>query len=240
MGGPDELKIIGGRRSHDVLREVLGARKPCKVLDAPAGTGVLSRFLRETGYDVHCCDIDPGNFQAEGFPFERADLNRALPYPDASFDAAVCANGLHRLFHPAGALREFHRVVRPGGSLHVTVNHYASLDRRLRFLFTGSLDRNLDDARYDQTIDAPEAHVRHALLWSTLANAIEGAGFRIAAIRAANVKRSQRAMTPLAWLVRALALLASRATRRESRARETNSSALLPGGKYLYVECVKG
>jgi SAM-dependent methyltransferase len=238
-GAADGGGIIGGRRSHDVLREVLAARKPCKLLDAPAGTGVLSRYLRDLGYDVHACDIDPGNFRAEGFPFETADLNRALPYADASFDAAVCANGLHRLFHPAGAIREFHRVLRPGGSLHVTVNHYASIDKRLRFLLTGSLDRNLNDAQFDQTIAAPEAHVRQALLWPQLANALEAAGFRIATVRASNVKKTQVALTPVAWLIRGAALFVRGEKRRRNRVAETNASALLPGGKYLYVEAVK-
>jgi SAM-dependent methyltransferase len=233
------LKIIGGRRSHDVLQSVLAGRTPCKLLDAPAGSGVIAQSLRELGYDVHCSDIDPGNFQALGFPFQRADLNRSLPYADASFDAVVCANGLHRLFHPRGALREFHRVLRPGGSLHVTVNNYASLDRRLRFLLLGSLDRNLSLPDYDQSIGDPEAHVRHALLWAELGNLLEATGFRVAVLRASNVKRSQRALLPLAWLLRGAALLAPGSSRRRDRVAEANGPGLLPGGKYLYAEAIR-
>ena len=65
-----ELKVIGGSRSHDTLRRVLSQRSPGKILDCPAGTGVLSQFLKDLGWEVHCADIDAGNFEAEGFPFE--------------------------------------------------------------------------------------------------------------------------------------------------------------------------
>src|SRR5437870_108185 len=99
MTDADALKVIGGRRSHEALREAFAALPPGKVLDAPAGTGVLSRFLRDLGWQVHAADIDPGNFAAQGFAFTRVDLNRGLPFEDGSFDAVVCANGLHRLFH---------------------------------------------------------------------------------------------------------------------------------------------
>lgn len=38
-----------------------------------------------------------------------------LPFPDASFDAAVCIRVLHHMEDPRPAIREFARVVRPGG-----------------------------------------------------------------------------------------------------------------------------
>jgi SAM-dependent methyltransferase len=41
----------------------------------------------------------------------------ALPYPDASFDAAVCIRVLHHFEDPGPALIEIGRVVRPGGVL---------------------------------------------------------------------------------------------------------------------------
>jgi len=185
MGG---LKIIGGRSSHDVLRMVLAERSPGKILDVPAGIGVLSSFLREHGYDVHCADIDPGNFATQGFPFEIVNLNRGLPYPDASFQAAVCANGLHRLWNPGQAIRELYRILTPGGSLFITVNNYASIQKRIRFLFTGSITKTINSGEFCQTTGDPEANFRNCFLFPQLANMLEAAGFQIADTRASSIK----------------------------------------------------
>jgi demethylmenaquinone methyltransferase/2-methoxy-6-polyprenyl-1,4-benzoquinol methylase len=43
----------------------------------------------------------------------------SLPVPDASFDAVTIAFGIRNVFDPEGACREFHRVIRPGGSLAI-------------------------------------------------------------------------------------------------------------------------
>ena len=233
------LHVIGGRNSHDVLRAVLADRPPSRVLDAPAGTGVLSEFLRSLGWDVHCADIDPEHFQVRGLPFRRVDLNRGLPYGDASFDTVVCANGLHRLWNPAGALNEFARVLRRGGRLHLTVNNYASVTKRLRFLILGSITNTINESRYAQTIADPEANVRHVLLWPQLANLLESAGFAIVERRAASVRASHRVLAPLVWLIRLGTLFVSPGRARRNRLSETRSRAILPGGKYVYVEAVR-
>lgn len=234
-----ELKVLGGSRSHDTLRRILSQRSPGKVLDCPAGTGVLSQFLQDLGWDVHCADIDAGNFEAEGFPFEEVNLNQGIPYEDESFDAVLCANGLHRLYHPASAIKEFYRVLRPGGSLYVNINNYASIQKRLRFLFYGSITNTINESNYKQTSTDPQANVRHHLFYPQLANHLEETGFRIAEVRAASVKMSHRLLWPFALLIQLAAYLVSPASRKRNRIASTNSPGILPGGKYLYVEAVK-
>lgn len=132
---------MGDERSHDTLREVLAATPPCKILDAACGEGALARHLDDLGFDVHCGDILPELFKAEGLPVRAVNLNRPLPYEDGEFDAVVCANAIHRLFNPAGAIREFHRILRPGGRLFLNMNNYASIETRIRFLVFGSIER---------------------------------------------------------------------------------------------------
>jgi SAM-dependent methyltransferase len=235
----DDLQIIGAPRSHDTLVRVLREAAPCRVLDAPAGTGVLARLLRDLGWEVHCADIDPGNFHLDGVPFVEADLNRGLPHADEEFDAVVCANGLHRLYNPGGAVREFHRVLRPGGRLYVNFNNYASIDRRLRFLLYGSIDNQINSAACVQTIAEPQAHVRITLHVPQVVNQLEGAGFEVLSIRPAAVKPKHRMLAPVAWLVRLLSWLIPPASRRRNRIRWTRTAGVIPGGRYLLIEALK-
>ena len=118
---------MGAERSHGTLLQVLASAEPTKVLDAACGQGSLALRLQELGWDVHCADIMPELFKVPDLPVKKANLNRALPYADAEFDAVVCANAMHRLFNPAGAVREFYRILRPGGRLYINLNNYASI-----------------------------------------------------------------------------------------------------------------
>lgn len=52
--------------------------------------------------------------------FERCDAEE-LPFPEASFDVALCALGLMYVPDPASALRQMRRVLRPAGTAAVAV-----------------------------------------------------------------------------------------------------------------------
>ena len=73
--------------------------------------------------------------EKSGAPVACGSVN-ALPFADASFDAAVLADVLcHRAVEPAAALGELRRVLRPGGRLVVNMPAYEWLlsghDRRV-------------------------------------------------------------------------------------------------------------
>jgi SAM-dependent methyltransferase len=85
--------------------------------------------------------------------FERlrfADVT-ALPFADAAFDAAVSLDVLEHVPDFDAALREFARVLRPGGQLVLTVPFYA--DREL-----GQRIARIDDAGRIEHLGAPEYH----------------------------------------------------------------------------------
>jgi ubiquinone/menaquinone biosynthesis C-methylase UbiE len=52
--------------------------------------------------------------------FRRADLE-SLPFPDETFDAVLCVFGIFFVSDLHGAIRGLWRLVRPGGTLAVTI-----------------------------------------------------------------------------------------------------------------------
>jgi SAM-dependent methyltransferase len=49
---------------------------------------------------------------------------RAMPYPDASFDAVVCSHGLEHVDDDRAAIREMARVLKPGGWAVIMVPYF--------------------------------------------------------------------------------------------------------------------
>ena len=105
-------------------------RPGMKVLDIAGGTGDLARaFARRVGPqgEVWLTDIN-GSMLAigrdrlldEGLvqPVAQCDAE-ALPFPDRHFDRVSVAFGLRNMTRKDAALREMHRVLRPGGRLLV-------------------------------------------------------------------------------------------------------------------------
>ena len=86
-----------------------------RVLDVGCGDrpydALLAAAREVVGFDV------PGN--------PHADLHGsidAIPVEDASFDVALCLQVLEHVPDPAAAVRELHRIVRPGGRVLLTTH----------------------------------------------------------------------------------------------------------------------
>src|SRR5262249_36012910 len=149
----------------------------------------------------HCADIDPGNFRLPHLPLATVDLNRTLSFKDGEFDAVVCANAVHRLYNPAGCIREFARILRPGGRLYINVNNYSHIGKRLRFLVSASIDNQVNSPIAQQPTDAPEANIRLAVHLPLLCNALERAGLTIERIRPSAMGPAHYLLAPLAFVL---------------------------------------
>jgi SAM-dependent methyltransferase len=114
------------RSTRRLLAQMLGPRLAGRrgarpvVLDAGGGSGATGSWMTAMA-DVVLADMEPMALAAARaeHPSVRtvvADLNR-LPYADGAFDAVLCVTVLyHRLVpDPAAVVRDFARVVRPGG-----------------------------------------------------------------------------------------------------------------------------
>jgi SAM-dependent methyltransferase len=97
-------------------RPVAGLR----ILDLGAGTGKLTALLAELGADVTAVEPDPGMLAElrRQLPSVRALAGpaEAIPLPDRSVDAVLCAQSLH-WFDMSRAVPEIARVLVPGGAL---------------------------------------------------------------------------------------------------------------------------
>src|SRR5688572_17666400 len=103
----------------------VGLERARRVLDVGCGNGAVTRDLALlTEGEVVAVDRDPDMVAAAtttlhglgNVRVERADALR-LPYPDASFDLAVCHLLLMWVPDATKAVAEMARVVRPGGTI---------------------------------------------------------------------------------------------------------------------------
>ncbi len=110
-----------------VLRELRGdgARR---ILDVGCGTGILaSRIQQEAGpaVEVFGCDWSAGMLERAVARNSRVGWLQAdaadLPFGDAAFDAVVTTEAFHWFPDQGSALREFKRVLRPGGTVQIAL-----------------------------------------------------------------------------------------------------------------------
>jgi len=112
-----------------------------RCLDLGCGDGRTSGlWLKNHGCDYLGADISENAIQAArslGLEAARIEDVTRLPFPDASFDAAVCIEVLEHLFEPQLAVTEVLRVLRPGGILIATVPNIAYWRWRLDLALLG-------------------------------------------------------------------------------------------------------
>ena len=125
---------LGGALHHiwfETIDTIIGShfcekpRESISVLDIGTGPGFFSIILAEAGYKVTAIDLSPSMLDeakknsgilASKIAFQEMNAEE-LRFNDASFDVIVTRNLTWNLPHPDKAYTEWHRVLRPGGSL---------------------------------------------------------------------------------------------------------------------------
>ncbi|GII93579.1 demethylmenaquinone methyltransferase [Sinosporangium siamense] len=122
----DLLSLGQDRVWRKVTAEVVDAGPGELVLDLAAGTGTSSLTFTELGARAIACDFSLGMLRtgaerlgAQGEVNFIAGDGLRLPFADDSFDVVTISFGLRNMHDTVAALREMHRVARPGGRLVV-------------------------------------------------------------------------------------------------------------------------
>ncbi len=116
------------RQWRELIRHVLGERNDLVVLDGGCGTGVISHIIANHGqHDICAVDISEemlntakGNLSAwaDRIEFCCNDMS-TLPYADNSFDCIISRYVLWTVVRPELVLREWQRVLKPGGKIAI-------------------------------------------------------------------------------------------------------------------------
>ena len=116
----------------------LGLDTDATVLDLGAGTGKLTRRLRERFARVVAVEPD-GAMRAHIGGDARAGSAESIPAADRSVDAVFAGDAFH-WFDPAPALAEIVRVLRPGGGVALIWNTWGGDREMLPAAFRADLD----------------------------------------------------------------------------------------------------
>lgn len=172
-----QVRYLFGPWSLDLIERVR-PQPGERVLDLACGTGAVSREVLKrispggtlVGVDINADMLRVASEVIEArepvVRWQEASAD-SLPLPDASFDVALCQQGLQFFPDKPGALRELRRVLKPGGRLalsvwraleHNPVQHALSkaadgkLGKSMAIAFglgeNGALERMLQDAGF--------------------------------------------------------------------------------------------
>jgi SAM-dependent methyltransferase len=119
--------------SMKVVFQITEAEKRAqKILDIPAGGGLLGTQLSKLGHIVVNADI---NRERPDFIF--ADMNEKLPFSDGEFDIVSCMEGIEHTLEPINLIKELCRITRSGGKIILTTPNIQNIFSRLKFLCMG-------------------------------------------------------------------------------------------------------
>jgi len=107
-------------RDEWVKAEALRLPKGSKVLDAGAGASKYRPFFSHCSYQTQDFCQYQGKLVKYVEPIDFVCEITRVPLPDASLDAILCTEVLEHVTDPVAVVREFARLIKPGGRVLLT------------------------------------------------------------------------------------------------------------------------
>jgi ubiquinone/menaquinone biosynthesis C-methylase UbiE len=243
--GPSSPVPLAHQAIHDTVVDLLRNLPRGALLDVPAGEGALAGRLIDAGFDVRCCDLYPEIFRLDGVDIQQGNLDAELPFSDRSFDYVTCLEGLEHIENPQQAMREFARVLKPGGHLIVSVPNILNIEERLKWLLHGYTSHFKPISRaaserlaneYDGKVEIA-AHV-NPIAYSELRYILEKNGFELMSVHRDKPKSKVWLYWPIVATIRLISTLTSQQKRSERWTEELASNEVLLGGNTLILHAV--
>lgn len=129
-----------------------------RILDLGGGPGRGSASLLARDCEVVLADYSSGMIdRARAATHGRAAIVRAdagrLPFASGSFDGVLCTNAFHHFPDAAAALREMHRVLRPGGRVSLVDPAEETLASRIAIYVVEKRIFRLDEVHLHDEIE---------------------------------------------------------------------------------------
>jgi len=170
-----------------------------------------------------------------------------LPYEDGEFQYIVCLEGLEHIENPHQAVREFRRLLAPGGHVVISVPNILNIEERIKWLLNGYTSHfkpiSQDHLRMRQEQKWGEKaevalHI-NPIAYTELRYILEKYGFQVLGAYRDRRKPSIWLYWPLVAAIRVLGSFSSTRKRRERWTEELASDPVLLGGNTLVLHAVK-
>jgi SAM-dependent methyltransferase len=214
---------------HETVARILDPFPRGELLDVPAGEGALSARLSKAGFHVRACDLYPEIFRLQEIEVRRGDLSGVLPYLDGEFQYITCLEGLEHIENPHQAIREFARLLAPGGQLVISVPNILNIEERVKWLLNGYTS-------HFKPISEDHLRMRHEQ-WGEKEEVV--LHINPIAYTELRYKPNFWLYWPLVATIRVFARLTPERKRRERWTKELASDAVLLGGNTLVLHAVK-
>jgi SAM-dependent methyltransferase len=207
---------------HDTARSLISKLPRGKLLDVAAGSGAMSYWAREQGFDVTALDINRDLFELDDVPLIETDLNGTFPVADNSADVVVACEIVEHLENHFHFLRELARVVRPGGHVILSTPNEHNIQCRWSYFTTGFFGHSPYVIREDDP-DLPLRHINMAPL-AQLELAWRRAGLQLSDFAVSRFRKASWLLFPIMYPLQAVRLaMRMKWFVRDSAARDLNA-----------------
>lgn len=146
-----------------------------KIIDIGGNTGVISKLLKDKGYNVSVADISDKAIKSaklKGLSTYKFDFNESFPIDDNSFDVVIAGEIIEHVLDTEMFLNECNRILSIDGFLVLSTPNLSTFFDRIRFLF-GKMPRQINP--YHEYL---KLHIRQ-FNYNSLKTALNYSNFKI-------------------------------------------------------------